>query len=182
MWIRSSKNSHTDCCCLLLPTGWVSWQTGKARSSTGPTVDQKKLNSTVTPWTGSDFNINDIDWEKGVVKENSKKESVCEWALNIINYSHLTAAERTHTTEPSLGPHLHIKPVPAEVGPHLHIKPVPAEVNRDCTRHLGPRWNIYSWLLPANPHQQEDPHSILLWPRINWECYVRGIKGILYKV
>ena len=53
----------------------------------------------MTPWTGSDFNINDIDWEKGMVKENSKKESVCEWALNIINYSHLTQLQKEPTRQ-----------------------------------------------------------------------------------
>ncbi len=42
-------------------------------------------NSKVTLLIGGDFNVGDVDWESGMVKADSKKKSLCERALNIVN-------------------------------------------------------------------------------------------------
>ena len=56
-------------------------------------------NNKATLLIGGDFNIGDVDWENGMVKENSKKKSVCEQALNIINYARLTQLQKEPTRQ-----------------------------------------------------------------------------------
>ena len=71
----------------------------KFEEAMGQLLERTNGNSKATLLIGGDFNVGDIDWEKGIVNENSTKKSVCGRVLDIINGAHLTQLQKDPTRQ-----------------------------------------------------------------------------------